>query len=94
MQKRRDAEEGDSATKSTPDLGGMARKQGSAVGKPPLQPKKTQPVGSGSPKASSKSSLIDANQVGEALGLAEGMLYSTNEPGLLCKFKKQKDVVS
>ena len=57
---------GDTATQSTPDLGSLARKSGSAAtGKPPLQPKKVQPVEGGSPKASSKGAHIDGNQVSE-----------------------------
>ena len=57
---------GDTATQSTPDLGSLARKSGSAAtGKPPLQPKKVQPVEGGSPKVSSKGARIDGNQVSE-----------------------------
>ena len=65
LHKKKEAEGGGAATQSTPDLGSLARKNGSAVGKPPLQPKKVQPVSSGSPKAFSKSTPIDANQVSE-----------------------------
>ena len=65
----------DSATKSTPDLESVARQHGSTVGRPPLHPKKTQSVGSGSPKASNKSTLTEANQVGELCGLVEGIVY-------------------
>lgn len=55
------------ATQSNPDLASLAaRKSGSAAaGKPPLQPKKVQPVESGSPKASSKGTHTDGNQVRE-----------------------------
>ena len=57
---------GDTATQSTPDLGSLARKSGSAAtGKPPLQPKKVQPVEGGSPKASSKGAHVEGNQVSE-----------------------------